>query len=215
STILAVLKPKVSNSIYLALVYVLFPLMFLGLFLNQKNLWNSTSQNPAIQLEFKLAQRGRSIGNRLHNLLENEQELPRVGIIVAGGFAHTYGGESVDLMGLNNVLMAHNGGDRVGLKNHAAFEKDSFYELMPDVVHPQLINNDRWDSASKGIKNSWTSINTLKNLFQDEKFLEQYDYVKISKIEATDTHSLVGWFKKDYLNTLESTGQYDIERSNY
>jgi len=37
-----------------------------------------------------------------------------------------YQGNTVDLMGLNNILMGHSPGDRKGIKNHAAFNKMFF-----------------------------------------------------------------------------------------
>ncbi len=43
---------------------------------------------------------------------------------------------AVDLMGLNNPRMAHAPGDRRGFKNHAAFNRDVFFAIAPDLVIP-------------------------------------------------------------------------------
>ena len=57
-------------------------------------------------------------------------------MIAVGGFGLKYQGNTVDLMGLNNILMGHSAGDRKGIKNHAAFNKDVFYKLNPDMLLP-------------------------------------------------------------------------------
>jgi len=59
---------------------------------------------------------------------------PSIGRILAGGYAFFYEGPTVDLMGLNNTLMAHANGLKEGLKNHASFDKPTFYKLRPDFV---------------------------------------------------------------------------------
>ncbi|HYE85160.1 MAG TPA: hypothetical protein VEA16_02305 [Vicinamibacterales bacterium] len=70
---------------------------------------------------------------------------PRVGVIVAGGFAYSYDGPTIDLMGLNNVAMAHSPGPRSGMRGHAAFHHDVFFSLAPDVLLLSLWSPERPD----------------------------------------------------------------------
>ena len=49
-----------------------------------------------------------------------------------------YEGPIVDLLGLNNVAMAHSPGERRGRKNHAAFNRDVFYRQAPDLVQHSI-----------------------------------------------------------------------------
>ena len=65
-------------------------------------------------------------------------------MITAGGIKYKYDGDVIDLMGLNNLHVAHNAGRRIGLKNHAAFEKQSLYDLQPAIVAPLLVNPEAW-----------------------------------------------------------------------
>jgi hypothetical protein len=39
------------------------------------------------------------------------------------------------LMGLNNIAMGHSAGNRTGIKNHAAFNKDVLFQLLPDIIN--------------------------------------------------------------------------------
>ena len=60
---------------------------------------------------------------------------PAVGVIKAGGFPLAYRGQSFDMLGLNDVRMAHATRDRWrGFTNHAAFNAAVFYERGPDIV---------------------------------------------------------------------------------
>jgi hypothetical protein len=62
--------------------------------------------------------------------------LPSQGVLTAGGTAYAYNGATIDLLGLNNVRMAHaTAVKKEGLmKNHASFVPEVFYELAPDIV---------------------------------------------------------------------------------
>lgn len=59
---------------------------------------------------------------------------PRVGVIVAGGFALEYAGPTIDLMGHNHVAMAHAPGPRSGPRAETAFQPEVFAALAPDVL---------------------------------------------------------------------------------
>jgi arabinofuranosyltransferase len=95
------------------------------------------------KVEIAIAQDMRAIGEAFNRAFPESP--PSVGVIVAGGFALDYRGETVDLMGLNNVTMAHAPGPRVGMRNHAAFNHDVFFSLAPDIVLLSLWSPERPD----------------------------------------------------------------------
>src|SRR4029079_7652874 len=80
--------------------------------------------------ELALARQGREIGAALSRAYPASPR-PGVGVIAAGGIALTWAGETVDLMGLNNLRMGHSKGDRHGWRNHAAFSREVFFQLEP------------------------------------------------------------------------------------
>jgi len=65
-----------------------------------------------------------------------DDDFPSVGVILAGGVGLKYNGNVIDVMGLNNLEMAHTPGDRDGKKNHAAFNPDVFLSQLPDLFNP-------------------------------------------------------------------------------
>ena len=100
--------------------------------------------------EFRLAAHGIHEGRVLTRLFAALDEPPRVGTITAGGFARTYRGPIVDLMGLNDLTIAHHPGARKGLKNHAAFEPEIFGRLNVDVIRALPVG--RAEGELKGLQ---------------------------------------------------------------
>jgi hypothetical protein len=163
--------------------------------------------------EFKFAEDGREQGQFMEDLFAGLPELPKLGVVRAGGLKYTYSGEVIDLMGLNNLSMAHNGGKRVGRKNHAAFEKSTFYQLQPDVVSAEMVSISEWHYEAVVLRKSWDNMVALKGLYNDVAFQESYVYAKIDR--QGSNKSLVGWFQKDFLNELDASGYFVIERFEY
>ena len=118
------------------LLILLFCLLMSTFHSLQKPWWNHIGS--AIQYEFDLARAGRELGNQLNELLPAEENIS-LGILTTGGIGFTYHGPLLDLMGLNNVPMGHSPGDRRGMKNHAAFHADIFFQLSPDLVDPRFV----------------------------------------------------------------------------
>jgi len=121
-----------------------------------------------IQVEFQIAASGRQRGDLLNRIFAGERV--SIGVGTAGGIGLTYQGQVIDLLGLNNIAMGHSPGDRKGGKNHAAFNKDIFFEQLPDMVRPTLIQPHQpvprnleqflppadgfWDTALNGMERS-------------------------------------------------------------
>ncbi len=183
-------------------------------FLGNDAKWHDLSRTLIVH-EFGLAKSGREVG-RLMNQLFQEDRRPAVGVVRAGGVKYTYRGRIVDLMGINHVAMGHHQGDRKGRKNHAAFSKEVFYELAPEVVIPRI------RAAPQGADPSaedWGSIRhlhrirggrRLKGLLWDDRFLSKYRFAVVRDVEVSAAGSLTGWFRKDYLDELISRGPYDV-----
>ena len=101
-----------------------------------------------------------------------------MGVTAAGGVKYTYRGPIFDLLGLNHVAMGHSPGERLGFKNHAAFNKDVFWSDAPAIVLPILcpgpieerLAGPEFETLSDGI---------LKELFWDERFRSRYVLVTV------------------------------------
>jgi hypothetical protein len=88
--------------------------------------------DDSLQDEFGLAVDRLQTGEILSRIFQGEPK-PTVGVIAAGGIARTYDGYVIDLLGLNNTLVAHSERRRYGPKNHASFSTQAFYRLSPDL----------------------------------------------------------------------------------
>ncbi|MEP6683782.1 MAG: hypothetical protein ABJA35_11000 [Parafilimonas sp.] len=139
-------------------------------------------KNPVktqLNFEFLLARQGRDMAEELNTAFAVNK--PSVGIIAAGGFGFKYQGTTIDLMGLNNILMGHSAGDRKGIKNHAAFNKGVFYKLYANILLPS--NTASFKEAGIKYYNLLDENNfdnqAMKNIFNDESFKKVYSPVYI------------------------------------
>jgi len=158
-----------------------------------------------LAFEFRIAEIGRQTGQFLNRLFETARR-PAVGDVVVGGIRYTYEGVIVDLMGLNNIRMAHSPGSRKGYKNHAAFDKDVFFEQRPDLIVPKLVAPE---VRTNIIDNPWYE-GLLRGLLHDERFVVLYEPVAIRRIDAADPERLFAYFRKNYLSELRRSGRYEI-----
>lgn len=180
-------------------------------FLTKSPLHTFRKYGSPIQGEFTLAQTGRQEGDKMNKLFASLKALPSVGVSAAGGFKYRYEGEVIDLMGLNNTKMAHANKKKIGVKNHAAFEKKIFYQQSPDIFHAQAqlssFVNAVGDTSiiENGPDFANAHINRIfKKIFTDKKFVEQYVPVMLYK-ENTDL-CLRTYCRKDYVDTLKANG---------
>ena len=170
-------------------------------------LWTGTSR---LRPEFELASGGREIGRRFAGTFEALQALPSVGVVVAGGLKHEYPGEVIDLMGLNSVAMGHSLGERKGVKNHAAFNRAVFYQLLPDIVEPGV------ESIATGApiappRTDWSMSEALHNISSDPEFQSLYRFGAVhTKATSFDSIWITGYFRKAFLQELARIGAYNI-----
>ena len=90
--------------------------------------------------EFEVASEGRATAVQLAAELQQRgvTELPVVGVTGAGGFNYEWQGDVFDLMGLNDLRLAHTAGDRKGYSGHAAFDAEVFFARQPEIILPHL-----------------------------------------------------------------------------
>ena len=171
-------QERTGRKILTLATFILLPLILVGIgdLYNLKNI-----PQTRMNFEFALAAEGRNTADGLNGFWEKEK--PSVGVVAVGGFALNYQGETIDLMGLNNIIMGHSPGNRVGVKNHAAFNKDIFYQLDADLLMPKLVADE---SAAR---NRYTELRStdnfdnkaMKNIFNDSLFHQHYQPVMISR----------------------------------
>ena len=158
-----------------------------------------------IQNEFRLAQQGRILGKELSDFFRELKVLPSNGLMLAGAEAFTYRGKSIDMLGLNNVSMAHANPVKTGIKNHASFDKECFYKLAPDIF---ASTNFYTDTAGFVLieKNPmyydlWFGA-LYKFIFNDERFRNNYFPVFIFK--QGEKKILHTYANKNFLNRLDT-----------
>lgn len=165
--------------------------------------WHRIGFGHRMHSEFKLVKRDLAVGNSLNQSFD-EMDRPSIGVVAAGAIAFAYQGEVIDMMGLNNLEMAHSEGDRKGRKNHAAFNKEVLMRQRPHILLPGLVDGidvlveARRDQLARHAASPGTDV--LKGLCSEQRFLDLY---QLGAMEVSGSKLLGGWFRKDYLETLE------------
>ncbi|HET60512.1 MAG TPA: hypothetical protein ENN32_09120 [Chloroflexi bacterium] len=156
-------------------------ILMLAIYSIPRDGWLSLSSASKIRYELVLAEQGQQLGSDLNAIFPVDR--PSVGVIAAGGVAFTYDGIVIDVMGLNNLEVAHTPGNRHGYKNHAAFSPDVFFRQQPDLL-----------------LHGWQDI--LKDLFCDERFSPAYQLAVITDNER----SITAYIRREYLQKLSELG---------
>ncbi len=162
-------------------------------FFSSEYSWMRVADRHPLHHEFDIADKGIDLGTELGALFyRGTEEYPSIGVIRAGGIARTYPGPIVDLMGLNNRVIAHFPGDRMGIKNHAAFEIDAFFLVEPDILiasPPIPPDRSNFDSVA------------LKGLFNEKRFIEGWRFGILSRTDIPEFR-YQGFFNKQFLDDL-------------
>jgi hypothetical protein len=155
-----------------------------------------------LNFEFQLATEGRKLAGELNHFWPSAR--PSAGIITVGGFGFIYEGATIDLMGLNNTLMGHSPGERMGIKNHAAFNKEIFYRLQPELLLPRTIEGERealMQYADLLNVNNFEN-KAMKNIFNDPSFQNQYKPVLVTN-KDTGKH-IFSFISTGMLHTMKA-----------
>jgi hypothetical protein len=174
--------------------------------------WISFDRAAVLGREFDIANTGRRVGERASTVFEGLQPLPDIATIAVGGLKYAYRGPVTDLMGLNDTRMAHNGGDRVGVRSHAAFEAETFYEMKPKIVLP-LPGNHSGSLASVEHQDAFVRV-VLKGLLEQRKFEEKYQLAELRKHTGAGVVTFAAWYERDFLSSLSATGGFQIVAAN-
>jgi arabinofuranosyltransferase len=185
-----------------ARVVVTTMLLVFGLFrLYDPVTWLKVHTESPVAREFRIGSNGVQGGELLMTMFANGPRLPTVAVVAAGGIKRTYVGEVQDLMGLNSTAMAHSGGDRRGIINHAAFDKSVFFTqpseivwAMPDLLAPSLRTRDFVRFVLRGLPD-------------DPRFLELYEEATLY-YKASGERGVTAYFRKDLVATLSSNPSY-------
>jgi arabinofuranosyltransferase len=190
SLCLVVIKKNLATSIIVVSLVVSVIIYSFSVYIFGPQGWVKAYKNKSpIAHEFQISRMGRVLGEHLNLYFQDvTNNLPAIGVITAGGIARKYGGPIYDLMGLNNSFIAHFPGDRRGIKNHAAFEKDAFFYL-PISILVATPDNDFVQIA-------------LKGLFQDPRFVSEWRFGTLTYKDLKGNQLLQNFFFKD--NFLQS-----------
>ncbi|MCA0239183.1 MAG: hypothetical protein LCH81_22610 [Bacteroidetes bacterium] len=170
--------------------------------------------DPPLHNEFYLARHGRETGYRMSRFFEGETPLPVWGVACAGGIAFRYEGKTLDLLGLNNVAMAHASPvkppDRP--KNHASFDKEVFYAQQPDIMYPTMFID-----GNMAVPGPFEQSDTFQNDFfaralghihADARFKSLYVPVVLTSERKGDR--LYAYFRRQFVSGLDSN-EYKIQ----
>lgn len=161
-----------------------------------------------LHIEYQIAQEGRKTGLQMTAFFENSGPLPVVGVICAGGFAYTYQGKTLDLLGLNNVAMAHAHAvkptDRP--KNHGSFDPVVFYAQQPDLVYPTSFLTDTTNLVLFDRQADFATdfmARALQHIHQEARFKALYVPALMSRKEQPEV--LYAYFRRMYIAQLDTS----------
>ncbi len=162
--------------------------------------------NSSIYKEFEIARMGRDTGNQLNAMFENTSAAyPSVGTYLAGGIAYAYKGHTVDLLGLNNTRMAHAPKEnKDGYKNHSSFNKKVFYQIAPDILHIEFIDNLKDAKLTEQDSTDFQN-QVYQFIFLEDSFRLLYEPVVISTPDRGLWYQ--AYVKKSYLRHLGNQNQ--------
>jgi hypothetical protein len=127
-----------------------------------------------ISLHFRIAEDGIEAGRLLSRAFPDGKAT--LGVTAAGGIARSYQGYIIDLLGLNNTLIAHSNQGLYGLKNHAGFSRPVFYRLKPDLVFPRIIRDQAEFKYSCSSDPGWEFLmQVTRGLLVEPEFTALYE----------------------------------------
>lgn len=151
-----------------------------------------------VRKEFRLVENGVGFGTFLNGFTP----LPSIGVGPAGGIALAYNGEILDLLGLNWTEMAHANPIKVGMRNHASFDKKTFWKHAPDVVSAF----NRACTVGQPLSFWASDDNGFGGLFSDTEF--RSSYVPVSFHNGTDCWP--GFAKPAWILEVSSDARVDV-----
>ena len=185
------------NKLNLLKKHSVFIIIVVSGFLPNSGRFHQIKGRGKMQIEWEISKTGILNGQFLNDFFSPMEIMPSVGVIATGGFGYSYKGETIDLLGLNNVEMAHYNSIKTGYKNHGSFEADVFFSQIPNIIlYPNSIfNNESLDNNVYIVE----PIGYLKEIEKTELFNEYYNYVKIER----NSKSFVGFVSKKFIEKID------------
>ncbi len=163
--------------------------------------------------EWNVATVMRERSKKMNLFFSDLGKFPEQGVLTAGGSALPYKGLTNDLLGLNNVEMAHYSKVKNpnSPKNHASFNKEVFFKQRPDIF---FYGNSGFIDDSKSIEVYVLEIEEFQNLvfhniINDSVFKELYSPVLISS--KTKDYSLMVFASNEFVGTLQKNENYSVK----
>jgi hypothetical protein len=177
-----------------------------------KSTWydfTSTEKFTATRIspEFYHARNGRTIAEKENETFDSCTHYPSVGLIAAGGFAYAYKGYTIDLMGLNSVAMAHADPVKVGFRNHASFDVNTFWKLSPDMVGPfyggVVVTNPTsfvLPENMDGFRTTQFTYGAYKHIYDEPRFIQNYLPALVRNTK--NDFYIFAYYRHDFLESL-------------
>ncbi len=184
-----------------------------GIFFIAKSTWydfTTVEKFTATRIspEFYVARNGRTIAEKENETFDSCRHYPSVGILAAGGFAYSYNGNTIDLMGLNSTLMAHATRIKHGFRNHASFDVNTFWKLMPDMVGTFYGGEIITDTATfilpentDYFRNGMFVYQAYKQIFDYPRFIATYLPALIRN--KRNDYYIFAYYNRSFLDTLD------------
>jgi hypothetical protein len=137
--------------------------------------------NSPMRTEFSMVKVLRESSEKMNNFFKNLEKLPSQGVGAAGATAYAYNGPSVDLLGLNNVEMAHasRAKNKTAMRNHQSFSKEVLFKQKPDLLWMSSGFTKKDTIKHQVIKNF--SKEVYLQVYNEPMFKEIYGYYLIGK----------------------------------
>jgi arabinofuranosyltransferase len=192
------------------MIVLVLPIVFGAFFFSKFTMFDFLSDrasvNYNIMIDFYLAENGRNIGAKLNETFADIGH-PSLGALATGGIAYGYKGKTIDLLGLNNTIMAHASSIKEGPRNHASFEKEGFWKLTPETMGTfmgaEIVTDTTFFVLPENTKRYRTSNFTYlcyKGIFDDADFRRSY-IPALVKNKKTD-YFVFSYYRKDFLSSL-------------
>jgi hypothetical protein len=203
----------------MAVLGLALPIAFSAIFFSKFTildfLKNRNSINYNILMDFAVANTARKLGDSL-NVTFGGFKYPTLGALATGSVAYSYKGKTIDLLGLNNTVMAHSNSIKVGYRNHASFDKSGFWKLRPDILGTFMGAEVVADTTlfvlpenNRSYRTSDFTYLCFKGIFDDADFRDVY-VPALVKLKGRN-HFIFSYYNKKFLSSLNSTGNYVIK----
>lgn len=207
------IKPRTVSAIVIAL-----PVVFGALFFSKFTMFDFMNKrggaNYNVMIDFYIAKNGRNIASKLNETFA-DVGYPSLGALATGSIAYGYNGKTIDLLGLNNTIMAHASAVKNGPRNHASFDKGGFWKLSPEMMGAfmgaEIVADTNLFVLPENTRQYRTSNFTYqcyKGIFDDSDFRLSY-FPALVKNKAKD-YFVFSYYRKDFLSSLSSNRNYFV-----